>query len=575
MAFVKTRSQRLLLTSALMSVMSISAAYATVVVPAEVDASRVQKRLTKTPEVMDSLKSELPLPGEPKEMSKEQRAQLEKVTFTLKTVSIEGVTAYKGDELKSTYDGMVGQKISLFDAQMIARKITAKYRGDGYVLSQAVVPQQTVSGGTLKIRVVEGYIANVIIQGDIKGDGARQVVEGYAQNIKAMRPVRTQDLERYLLLINDLPGASVSGLLRPAVGQVGAADLVITSKNKAFEASYSLDNRGSEFIGPWQHSVSFAANSLFGMYDRTELRLITTSPTTELRAFDLQHDEVLGDDGTKLSLQAAHTYTEPGDSLKNDNIVGHSELYSAKVSHPFIRSRKENLSAHAAFDFRNSDTDINTNTDYTQDRLRVARLGGTYTLADSLRGNNSFDLDFSKGLNIFNASDEKNTSRTNANGESDFSKFNLDISRLQTLPSRFSLLATASAQYSMDPLFVSEQFALGGTSFGGAYDSAEILGDHGIAGKLELRYTDSLGDPLLDSYQLYTYYDIGRAWVREGGAGANDKLSLASAAVGVRTNFTDALSGTFEVAQPLTKPAKNQGDHGDGPRIFVGTTARF
>lgn len=541
-------------------------------VPSSVDASQVDRRFKPAPAPLESNVG-LPLPGEPRELPKAQQESLSKVKFTLKAVKVEGNKALTDTQLASAYDDMVGKKISLLDAQTIARKITAMYQKEGYVLSQAVVPQQSVNNGTLTIRVVEGYVSSIVVQGDVS-ESERERVISYLSNIRNQRPVTTQAMERNLLLINDLPGASVKGLLRPAAGEFGAAELVVTVSRKRYDAVLATDNRGSKYIGPWQHSVTVGANSVFGLYDRTQLRLTTSSPTTELRGFELQHDEMIGNQGTKLSLLGSRTHTEPGDSLKNIDIVGDSDLIEAKLSHPFIRSRQENLVGRALFDYRNSDTDIFHNLNFTEDRLRVGRIGGTYNFFDSWQGSNLFDLQLSQGFNIFNASD-KGTARTNALGESDFTKINFDASRTQSLPSNFSLYAAATGQYSFDPLLVSEQFSLGGANFGTAYDPADVLGDSGIAGKLELRYNQQPGYRYFNAYQLFTYYDIGQAWIRKGAPGANDKRNVSSAGAGIRTSFNETVSSTLEFGVPLTRPASNQGDHGNDARIFFGTTARF
>ena len=569
------RSGMVALQATLLSSVCASAAMASPLqVPAAAQPSQVEKRFNNTPAPMQNIEMNLPLPGEQKELSKEAQDKLKKVQFVLKEVSIEGATVFKAEELATTYSDLVGQKISLLDAQAIARKITDMYHKAGYVLSQAVVPQQEVKNGVLKIRVVEGFVGGFLIQGDLT-PGERKQLSSYAENITRMKPVRTQDLERYLLLMNDLPGSTVKGLLRPSPTQFGAAELVLTATKKAYSGELSVDNRGSKYIGPWQESATVVANSLFGVYDRTQLRVSTANPNKELTSFELQHDEELDDDGTKLSLLASNTHTQPGDALTSAEIVGNSELYELKVSHPFLRSRQENLNGRVLFDWHDSDTNVFKHLDFNQDRLRVGRLGGTYNIVDGWRGNNLVDLQVSKGFDIFNASSVKDIYRTNPLGESDFTKFNLDVSRLQQLPNNFSIFAAASGQYSLDPLFIAEQFSLGGTGFGGAYDPAELLGDQGLAGKLELRYNGLVGDPYFNSYQLFTYYDIGRVWLRDVPSSSNDKKSLASVGGGIRTSFTESLSSSLEVGLPLTKAASNQGGHGDSPRVFFGTTARF
>src|SRR3546814_17175573 len=68
-----------------------------------------------------------------------------------------------------------------------------------------VVPQQNLSDGVLTLRVVEGYIDDVVITGDVKGRGL-DLVRRYAARLAAEKPLRRPTLERYLSLIRDIPG---------------------------------------------------------------------------------------------------------------------------------------------------------------------------------------------------------------------------------------------------------------------------------------------------------------------------------------------------------------------------------
>lgn len=543
-------------------------------VPTSVDPSKLEQRFQNMPAANPSVGIQTPSNIESPALSKEALDRLASLRFTLKKVAIEGSTVYSAKDLAFAYDGMVGKQISMIDAQAIAKKITDFYRKNNYILSQARVPAQNAANGILKVVVIEGYIGNVLLEGDIKDTAGRDIVKSFAEKITKQRPIKITDLERYLLLMDDLPGATVKGLVRPSTSKVGAADLVVSFTHKTYDASYTLDNRGSKFVGPYQHSATVAANSILGMYDRTVLRLITTTPTEELRFVDLQHEEQIDDEGTRVNLTASHSRSIPGDALKNLNVRSNSEFYQARLLHPFVRSRQENLVGRFIVDARNSDTDVSYTLPLSRDRLRSARIGGSYDFADNLLGVNLLDAQVSRGLNILNATNPGRVpSRTNV--EADYTKINLDLARTQALPSNFSLFTVASGQYALDRLFPAEQFSLGGANFGQGYDPAELSGDHGVAAKLELRYGQALNDPLLQNYQLYAYYDIGRVWDRKSGLNGNDKKSLASFGPGVRTNFSENLSGDLQVAFPLTKTPNNQGGHGDDGRIFFSVTGRF
>ncbi|HVY32929.1 MAG TPA: POTRA domain-containing protein, partial [Caulobacteraceae bacterium] len=93
----------------------------------------------------------------------EQAAQSK---FILTGVIIDGNTVYKPASLEPLYRALIGKEVSLLDIYKLRDALTAKYRADGYVLSQAIIPPQTIQGGVVHLQVVEGYISGVSLEGD-------------------------------------------------------------------------------------------------------------------------------------------------------------------------------------------------------------------------------------------------------------------------------------------------------------------------------------------------------------------------------------------------------------------------
>lgn len=538
--------------------------------PSTVEPGQVQKRFEepRTPTVAPEVTI-------PETRDQQVPAQADEVTFTLTGVNITGNTVYSEEELQSVYGEYLGQKVSLRDIYTIARRLTAMYRNDGYVLSRVVVEPQKIKGGVVQLRVIEGYIDDVIIEGD--EHSRRSLVERYAAKIKNNRPMNAADLERYLLLIDDLPGMSAKGVLQPATDGVGASALTIQLMHDQVEGSVSADNRGSRLLGRYQGTGVVALNSLLGLHERTTLRGIITGEVEELQFFDITHEEQLGTEGTKLTGRAAYTSTEPGSFLEPLNIEGESTSFQIGVSHPFVRSRTENLTARLGFNYNNSESDI-SGLQLFEDHVRSVDLGFSYDMADEWAGVNLFDFSVSQGLDIFDALETSDSgSRSRADGESEFTKFNAEISRVQTLEKGFSVLARARGQYSTDPLFSSEEFGVGGSAYGRAYDASEITGDHGAAALVEVRYGGRYSDyKYIENYQIYAFYDIGTVWNKSNLAGTDEKSSLASTGAGVRFNFLNELFGYAEVSVPLTKRINSEpGDQGDEPRFFFRLVKRL
>ena len=491
----------------------------------------------------------------------------EAIRFVLSEIAVDGATVYRESDFLPLYESSLGREISLVDVYGFAAAITAMYRQDGYILSRAIVPPQRIRAGMVRLQVVEGYIDEVTFEGDIAEPS--RLLRAYGDKIRDSRPLRIGVLERYLLLANDLPGLSARAVLKPSADQPGASDLTMVLEQDDVDGVATFDNRGSRFVGPFQAVLGTGFNSLVGLHERTTLRVVGTTQIEELRLINVTHQEQVGNEGTKLDLSLSQADLEPGFTLSPDDIESSSTSASIALFQPWIRTRGENLSSTVRFDYRNSLTD-RLESRLSEDRLRVARLSTSYDFVDRYLGVSLLSAELSQGLNILGETPSGSSDLTRENGRSDFTKLNGNLLRLQRLLPRVSLLLEGSGQYSFSQLLASEEFGVGGAQFGRAYDPSETTGDHGVAGKIELRYSQPVEVDFLADVQFYGFYDYGVVWqVR-----ARDD-AVASAGAGLRLRFTDRLSGLVEWAKPLNHSVDALGRDGRDARIFFNLVARM
>ena len=486
------------------------------------------------------------------------------VRFVLSEIRIEGATVYDVDEFRPLYGELIGQEVALDRIFQITQSITAKYRSDGYVLSQALLPAQRIEGGVVRVQVIEGFVDAFRIEGEPRGGSG--LIAAYAEKIVASRPLRNSDFERYLLLMNDLSGLRVRSVLLPSPDTPGAANITLVVEEKRLDAVGSIDNRGTKFLGRSQYLASLAANSLLSLHERMQVQYVG-APTTserELAYVSGSYQQPIFDEGTTLSVFASRSDTAPGSELEDLEIEGESRTLILSASHPFIRSRRQNLSVALQFDVRNSETDIFGTETFSKDRLRVVRARLLYDLVDGWAGVNLVDVEVSQGLNAFGASDDGDDNLSRADGRSNFFKLAATAQRVQDLgfiKDGLGLLVSVGGQKSANALLSVEEFGLGGIDFGRAYDPSELTGDDGLAGRIELRldFDEVLSQPT-ELFQVFTYYDIGKVWNRRAVVGQSSGESLASAGVGVRFAVTDWLSGSLEAGKPLTRRVEAEGD---------------
>ncbi|CAA7623896.1 Hemolysin activation/secretion protein [Candidatus Terasakiella magnetica] len=499
--------------------------------------------------------------------------QADAIRFTLSEVKLTGATVFAKADLAPLWAEFMGKEISLTQVYKVAEAITAKYRNAGYILSRAIVPPQRIKTGIVEIKIVEGFVGEVLIEGDAKGRA--KLFQRWGQRIKASRPLNVAVLERYSLLANDLPGAKVRVVLRPSKTVQGASDVVFIIEHKYFEGFASLDNRGTRTSGPFEYTLGASVNSALGLYEKVSLIWLNTTDPNELRYLSFQYDEVLTPEGLRLTVTANHSEGEPGGTLQPLAVRTRNNTFGVGWTKPLIRRRHKNLSVSTGLTWRDSISE-QLGTLSSDDRIRSVRIGGSFDYSDAWQGVNLVAMDLHKGLDILGATEFDSRTKSRNHGRADFTKVTADLSRTQKLPQNFSLTAGITGQYATTALLASEEFGFGGSQFGRAYDSSEITGDSGIAAKLELQYTGQLEDMGMKYYQPFVFYDLGLTHDRDPINQAATRTG-ASMGLGARFGVTDYTNGSLEFDLPLTRPVASEQASGKGKntRMFFSLTARY
>jgi hemolysin activation/secretion protein len=491
--------------------------------------------------------------------------------FLLRGISVEGGTVFTTSDFASLYQPLVGKEVSLLDIYEVRDAITAKYRAAGYVLSQAIIPPQQIPDGSVRIQVVEGYVSAVTLDGDVHDP--RGLIKAMATKITRSRPLRVADLERYVLLIGDLPGVEVSTVLKPSPEQAGASTLVVLVKRKPFAASLEADNRGSLAIGPEQFFGEIDANSILGLDEQTVFQAATTPRTSELHYFAVRHDELLSSEGLRLGFAASFSRSRPHGTIAPLHPLGDSQTYTVRLSEPVIRSRSQTLTLGIGFTALNSKIDL-LHVPFSDDRLRFLFVDATYDFADTWLGGGMPAKTVIRGivghgLNVFGATATGSSNLSRAQGRSDFTKADWSITRLQTLAPRVTLALSAGGQVSGDALLSPQQLGIGSTQFGRGYEPSELTGDQGVGGSVEIRYSLPVGRSF--SPQLYAFYDAGVVWLNKPLPGEHSGDSLSSAGVGVRFSLLQHFTADITMAKPLTRDVASRGNRNWRPLFSVST----
>lgn len=491
----------------------------------------------------------------------------ESIFLTPRAIVVGGVSVYPGSRIAELTQPLVGRRVAASEIFTLAQRIERLYRDDGYFLTLVFVPQQQVADGTVHIRVVEGYIGSIAIEGEAGPSRAR--IERILNRITESRPARIDEVERQLLLADDTPGTALRTVLRRGSAP-GASEMVVQITHRAFDAVAAVDNRGSRYQGPQQMYGTVGLNSPTRFGDRLEGQFFTAL-TREQNYGQLNYYVPLTDSGLKLKLFGGAGTSYPDLALGAIGYTNDLGLAGGLLSYPIIRTRDRNLYVGAEVDFYYSRTSVGRGLNaghvlQGQSDVRPLRIGFEGDLRDAWNGLNRATLRAHKGLDIFNPTQPDNPTNDRPGSDPLFFKWTGEISRLQGIWSTESwslnLLGVVSGQYTWDILPNSEKYYLGGDRLGRGYYNGEVTGDRALITSIEAQFnfamTNDLDQPeSLIPIQLYMFCDLG--WARNLSPNDIPSQRIASFGGGARIDFSRRVSGEVEVTQLIDRQINGAG----------------
>ncbi len=479
--------------------------------------------------------------------------------FELKAVQVEGASV-SPVLLEAATRPYIGKQIDAAAAAQLAQSVATAYDDNADIaLYTVVLPEQDFSGGVLKLRVVEGYIAHVDIHGDVKGDTA--LVQAYATKLTTERPLTKSTFQRYISLIRDVAGLEPDIQLNKGDAP-GAVMMSLGLDQKDSQFVFSIGTGGARELGRIQLGASETFYHLFQEGDATTFAVSFPTDFKRYQYFSFSETQPLNDDGLIGQVNAGYLRTRPKGAAPH----GDAQTLQFLLSYPLLRSYDENLYVSLSADALNSKNAL-LGEIFANERTRALRTGLSYTHSwkeDSLAAGAtlSFGID---GLGA-RVSDP-------AFASSDFQKVNLQAAFSHAFDNQFSAKIRAIAQYTGARLPTSEFFALGGTDFGRGFAAASIAGDRGIAGSVEAAYRpEKFPIDYLQGSEVYAFYDVGRTTFSNRPLLVQRSFDLASVGAGLRLTIGKKWGLFVEAQKPVQRPTPF---FDDGLQFGFGINARY
>lgn len=464
------------------------------------------------------------------------------------------------------------------DLKKAADMVTADLQAKGYVFARVSIKQDEKEENTAIVYIALGKLSGlatgkpeVFVQAPqgkrLKDEVAKNIIKSAAKDIDG---VKLKEIERGLLLINDLPGITATGTF--VRGQeIGSTALKINLVEKSlWRFSAGTDNSGSRYTGAQRLLGGIVLNDPSGYGDLAQLDLIATQGTQTAVA---SYRVPISYSGLTLNLSGNYLHYKVVTGLEDADAHGNASNLNVGLSYPLLRSQTTNFYIGGQVsDKRLSDSLGDTR--INDRRIRSFNLNWLGNLWASKRDGVAYAGIVTLGdLNRDGVPSDATQDQSTRQSQGRYVLLRHLAKWEHAFNPSWSLVANHVFQLSNKNLDTSEKLYLGGPRGVRAYPVEEAGSDQGQILNLEARWRLPYASKAGESWTLLAFYDFGQTQLNHStwtGWNAStptlpNSYHLQSAGLGVRAQLTNRGFLEFLAAAAIgSNPGKIAGENADG-----------
>lgn len=481
--------------------------------------------------------------------SSQVKVNVARFTFT-------GNSAFSSEALREVVKASENKALNFGELMKVVESVEAFYKQAGYFLAQAYLPPQQIKDGEIEITISEGRLGQARLEGESRI--RPEIIFGYLDQLPKGQALKLSEIERQILLINDLSGSRASLDLQ-ASDLPNSTDIVLDQKiDSLVSGRVDLNNYGMVSTGEMRLGVVMSINSPLHLGDRL-LGNILRSENGNLISYGLNYELPVGYQGWRVNAGTSRSEYSLGGAFSSLNATGTVISYRAGVAYPLIRSRNRNV--NLKLDVAHNDLEDHSlipgaNTDKSSNAVY---LTASTDWVDSWMtgGRNRVDLSLTRGRLTLDSvtSDPNNTSGA-------YTKWVATLQREQAIKQNLALLFLLTHQQAFDNLDSSEKFSVGGPATMPGYASGERSSDSGTLAKVKLNWR------VRDNIALGAFVDYAHvSLLHNPGLSSGNHQHFSDAGFSLDWLGPHGLTATVITAWAIDQPP-NPSDN-DRPRLWA------
>ena len=470
--------------------------------------------------------------------------------FPIMEYQVEGNTLMKTIDVERAVMPYLGEGKSIKDVEAARQNLEKIYHDHGYQTVLVNIPQQEVSGGVVRLSVVEAPVGQVQIKGSRYH--SLETIEATVPQLQGGVVPNFNEVQKELAQVNHTEDLHVTPVLR-ASATPGQVDVDLNVQDTLpLHAMVEVNNRYSantsqlRVIGEVSYDNLFQSNQSMSVQYQTapehpdQAKIWSVSYVIPMR------------DGLIWALYAIRSDSNIA-AVGDLDVIGDGSIYGLRLIDPLpSNSPTFYHSFTAGLDYKDFKQDVTLEGSdtlasparYLPFTLEYSAtwLGPTvpaHQAAATTAGRSGTTLELGTSFLIDGLGTEADQFAVKRAGASPtYVIFHPGLQRQQVLPFSWSLVAKVDGQLASGPLISNEQFGAGGVESVRGYTESERLGDDGLRGSVELRTPQLLyGRPRFTSSYFYVFFDGARVRILEPLPAQRTGYDLASEGVGFRLKY--------------------------------------
>lgn len=476
-------------------------------------------------------------------------------------IQVVGSSVFSDRDFTPILAAYEGRELRLSDLRQVADEITQLYLESGYITSRAVLSEQTIVNGVVEVRVIEGELENIQVEGTRR-------LTGYVRdrvNLANRKPLSQIELESQLQLLRADPLIErVEASLRAGTGEGQSRLIVRVLEANTLSGRIVFDTNSPPSVGIARMGIETSYNNPLGLGDRLDLsayRSTAGGSNTYGVTYTLPVNAM---NGTLQARYLPSSFELIAEDLQALGIEGSSDTYELTYRQPVIRKPNEELAFSLGFRHRTGETLV-SDVVIDSTRTSVFQFGQDYLKRDR-SGAWGVRSQFNLGTGFLDATDRDDE----ADGQ--FISWLGQFQRAQVINRDNLLLMQASVQFSSDSLLGADQFIVGGPTSVRGYDQNARFGDNGFRTSIEDRITVLHNEDGSPALQIAPFLDGAGVWNRN--ENTSDQRFLLGTGVGFIANLVENVQARFDVGVPLIELSE-AGDSAKDVFLYFNMDYRF